>query len=125
MILFDGYCNLCNGFVQFVIKRDPKAKFRFAPLSSDYARDSINVAGIDPETIVLVDNGRIYTKSTAALKIATGLNGAYQLLGIFRIIPRFIRDAIYDWIARHRYRWFGKQESCMVPTEANKNRFLE
>ncbi|HKK40209.1 MAG TPA: DCC1-like thiol-disulfide oxidoreductase family protein [Cryomorphaceae bacterium] len=117
LILFDGYCNLCNGAVQFIIKRDPKEHFRFSSLSwpptqkllEDYPKYA------DTDSILLYENGNLYQKSTAALKIAGRLKGLWPLMKVFFIIPRFLRDPIYDFIARNRYRWFGKKDTCMMP----------
>jgi predicted DCC family thiol-disulfide oxidoreductase YuxK len=127
VILFDGVCNLCNGSIQFVIKRDSKARFRFASLQSDMARDLVKPFGKDPaqlDSILLVHNGKLYQKSRAALEIVRRMRGAWPLLYGLVIIPPFIRDVVYNWVARNRYRWFGKQESCMVPTPDLKERFL-
>lgn len=128
IIFFDGYCNLCSASVQFVIKRDSKAIFRFASLQSDYAIETLSVFLIDSkqsDSIILLEDFNIYQGSTAALRIAKKLNGLWPLLYIFIIIPRFIRDAVYNYIATHRYRWFGMQESCWVPTPDLKVKFLD
>lgn len=127
IILFDGVCNLCNGSVQFVIKRDPKKVFRYAALQSDFAKnllESLNQPAPDVESVILVDGEAVYYRSDAALRIAKHLNGAWPMLSVFLIIPRFIRDAVYNFIGRNRYRWFGKQESCMIPTSELKSLFL-
>lgn len=127
ILFFDGVCNLCNGFVQFVIKRDPKAVFRFAPLQSEQGKEVLESANLSTEelsTVVLFWKGKIYTHSDVPLEVAKLLGGAWQLFYIFRIIPKGIRNAIYDWIARNRYRWFGKKDSCMIPTPDLKSRFL-
>ncbi len=128
VILFDGVCNLCNGVVQFVIRRDPRARFRFASLQSAAARDLLTRHGVAddlPDSVVLVANGRVRTKSAAALGVAGGLGLPWSLLGVFWLVPAFLRDAVYDWIARNRYRWFGRREECMVPTPALRERFLD
>jgi predicted DCC family thiol-disulfide oxidoreductase YuxK len=127
VILFDGVCNLCNTAVQFVIERDPTAVFRFAALQSDFgqgilAKNAINTEGGD--TMILVENGQVYDRSTAALRIAKRLSGGIKLLAVFLIVPRPIRDFFYKIIARNRYRWFGKQETCWLPTKELKARFL-
>ncbi len=127
ILFFDGVCNLCNGFVQFVIKRDPKAVFRFAPLQSEEGREVLENANLSTEelsTVVLYWKGEIYTHSDVPLEVAKLLGGGWQLFYIFRIIPKGIRNAIYDWVARNRYRWFGRKESCMIPTPDLKSRFL-
>lgn len=126
-ILFDGVCNLCNGSVQFVIKHDPDGKFRFAALQSEFGQEHLKKHGIDPSqllSIVFLINGRMFNRSRAALEIARRLNGLWPLLYIFVIVPPFIRNAVYDWIARNRYRWFGKQDACMIPTPELRSRFL-
>jgi predicted DCC family thiol-disulfide oxidoreductase YuxK len=124
IILFDGVCNLCNGFVQFVLERDGAGRFRFASLQSEAARRVLK--GEPPaETIVLLERGRTYLKSAAALRIARGLRFPWPILYAFVVIPRPLRDVIYDWVARHRYAWFGKRESCMLPSPQMRGRFLD
>jgi predicted DCC family thiol-disulfide oxidoreductase YuxK len=127
VILFDGVCNLCNASVQFVIERDPTANFRFAALQSDFgqeilAKNAVNTEGGD--SVILVENGQVYDRSTAALLIAKRLSGGIKLLSVFLIVPKPIRDFFYKIIARNRYRWFGKQETCWLPTKELKARFL-
>jgi len=128
IILFDGVCNLCNRSVQYIIKRDKKDVFRFAPLQSEIGEKLINERKIDPskvDSIVLIEpNIAYYIKSSAALKIGSSFGGGYHLLVIFQWVPRVIRDWIYDLIASRRYRWFGKREACMVPSSGIKARFL-
>jgi predicted DCC family thiol-disulfide oxidoreductase YuxK len=127
IVLFDGVCNLCNGTVVFIIQRDTKDRFRFAALQSDIGIQLTQELGIDTtqiESIIVVHHQRYYYKSGAALRIARDLKGAWPLLSVFLIIPPFIRDGIYDIIARNRYRWFGKKESCMIPTPELKSKFL-
>ena len=126
-ILFDGVCNLCNGFVQFVIKRDPKGGFRFGALSSEPARQVLKDAGIHesiPDSIVLVQDGQVYFRSDAPLRIVRGLAFPWPLFAVYAMVPREIRDRVYDFIAAHRYRWFGRRDVCMVPTPELKNRFV-
>ena len=126
-ILFDGVCNLCNGFVRFVIARDPNAHFRFAELSSDPAQALLRqakVRGPMPDTIVLLQDGQIYLRSDAALRIARRLTFPWRLAYGFAAVPRFIRDAAYDAVAARRYRWFGRRDTCMVPTPDLARRFL-
>jgi len=128
IIFFDGICNLCNGAVQFTIKRDHKNIFRFASLQSEYATEKIAPFNIAPENLdsfILLENGKVYQRSTAALRVAKKLNGLWPLLYGFIIVPRFIRDAVYNYIAKNRYKWFGKQESCWVPTPELKEKFLD
>ncbi|MDY6765129.1 MAG: thiol-disulfide oxidoreductase DCC family protein [Halobacteria archaeon] len=128
IVLFDGVCNLCNGFIQFIIPRDPEAKFRFAPLQSEVGNDLLegfNAQTEELESIVLVEGDRYYKKSSAVLRILKHIGGVYSLLYPLRFIPRPIRDYIYDFVADHRYGWFGKKDQCMVPSPENKSRFLE
>lgn len=127
VIFFDGVCNLCNGAIQFIIKRDKQNIFRFAALQSDYAQKILPnyfLTAKQTDSIVLIENGKIYQQSTAALKIAKKLSGFWPLLYIFIIVPKFIRDAVYNYIAKNRYKWFGKQESCWVPTPELREKFF-
>ena len=127
IVLFDGVCNLCNNSVTFVIKRDKKDKFRFAALQEDAGKRLIEQYGIDTsktDSIILIENGKAYVKSTAALRIARHLGGLYPLSYAFMIIPNFIRNWVYDYVARNRYKWYGKKESCMIPTPELKEKFL-
>ena len=127
VIFFDGFCNLCNGAVQFTIERDCKNVFRFSSLQSDYAEDALRPFAIVPkqgESMVLLENGKVYERSTAALRVAKRLKGAWPLLYGFIIVPTFIRDAVYNYVGKNRYKWFGKQESCWVPTPELKEKFL-
>ncbi len=128
VILFDGVCNLCNGAVLFVIKRDKNVKFSFASLQSSFGQIQLKQHGLSSDelsTIVLLKDGRIFTKSTAALEIAKELDGFWPALYFFKIVPSFIRNPVYDLISRNRYRWFGKREACMIPTPELKARFIE
>lgn len=128
VLLFDGVCNLCNSAVQFCIKNDATGKIKFTPLQSDYGQHYLKKFDLDTEdfdTVVLVSNEQHYTKSDVPLQLAKHFDGWYwRLFLIFYIIPKFIRDAVYDFIAKNRYRWFGKKESCMMPTPDLKQRFL-
>jgi len=127
IIFFDGVCNLCTGSIQFIIKRDRKDLFRFAALQSEQAiryLQSFNISPNSLDTILLLENGKIYKRSTAALRIAKRLSGAWPALYGFIIIPEFIRDYLYRQIAKRRYKIWGKEESCMVPTPALKAKFL-
>jgi predicted DCC family thiol-disulfide oxidoreductase YuxK len=128
VIYFDGVCNLCVHSVQFVIRRDPEKQFRFASLQSETGQKTVNSHSLQASlsrTFILADNGRIYTRSAAALRVAKKLKGLWPLLYVFMIIPAFIRDAVYDWIAKNRYRWFGKNETCWVPSPELNERFLD
>jgi len=127
MIFFDGVCNLCAGSVRFVIKRDQKDLFRFAALQSEAAQKYLEPFGISPAgsgTVLFLENGVLYQRSAAALLIARRLTGLWPLLYGLMIVPAFIRDFVYDQIAKRRYSIWGKQESCMVPTAALKAKFL-
>ena len=126
VLLFDGVCNLCNGLVQFVIRNDPNAVFRFAPLQSDVADDLLGDCGVgrDLDTVVLVEDGNCYTKSTAALRVARHLDWPYRPLVALLVVPRRVRDAAYDVVAANRYDWFGRREQCMAPTPDVAERFL-
>jgi predicted DCC family thiol-disulfide oxidoreductase YuxK len=126
VIFFDGVCNLCNGAVQFTIERDPKNIFRFASLQSEYAKTALtpfNISYQELDSFILLENGKVYKRSTAALHVAKKLNGLWPLLYGFIIVPRFIRDAVYNYVGKNRYKWFGKQESCWVPTPELKSKF--
>ena len=128
IILFDGVCNLCNASVNFIIKHDKKERFTFASLQSDAAKEILlhfPAKKNKLDTVLLVENEVIYDKSIAALLISSKLSGGFRFLCIFKLIPKFIRDAIYDFIAKNRYHWFGKKETCMLPTSEIKKRFLE
>ena len=128
VILFDGVCNLCNGAVQTIIKNDKKDLFRFAPLQSDIGLQIVNEKGIDTEnldSVILIEPGvAYYTKSTAAIEIAKDLKG-YSWLKYFKPVPQGIRDSIYELIAKNRYNWWGKKESCMIPTPELQALFLK
>ncbi len=120
IILFDGYCNLCSSSVQFILKRDKKKLFRYAPLQSDFGKSKLIENGLTInkiDTLVLIENDTAYTYSTGALKIARQLDGWWPLLYAGIIIPRFLRDLIYQFIAKNRYKWFGKTKECfMIPS---------
>ena len=127
IILFDGVCNLCNGAVTYIIKRDKKNGFKFAALQSEIGKKLVSKFNIDTskvDSIILIDGDRHYEKSSAALHIAKHLSGAYPLLFGFMILPKFIRNSVYDYIAKNRYKWFGKKENCMIPTGELKGKFL-
>jgi len=127
VILFDGVCNLCNGFVQFVIARDPSGAFQFAALQSPAAARLLTSTGMPPplrESVVLIEGSRVFTRSMAALRIARRLRFPWPAAYAFVIVPRPIRDALYDVVARRRYRWFGRRDACMVPTPELRTRFL-
>jgi predicted DCC family thiol-disulfide oxidoreductase YuxK len=128
IILFDGECFLCSRVVGFILSRDPHGRFRFASLQSPAGKRLLRKHGFSdesPDTFVLLENGRLYIKSAAALRICLRLRGGWPLLYGLRIIPRFFRDRLYDWVARNRYRWFGRSDSCLMPSEELKSRFLD
>ncbi len=128
IVLFDGVCNLCNGAVQFIINRDAKNRFSFASLQSEAGQARLRQFGLATDafdTFVLVEGGKAYTRSTAALRIARRLPGAWPLLYGLVVIPKPLRDWVYGLVARNRYRLFGRQDSCMMPTPELRARFLE
>lgn len=129
IMLFDGVCNLCNGTVHFVIDRDPNGVIRFAALQSEAGKRVLSERGValpegDPDSVLLVEGDRVYERSDAALRIARKLKGLWPALFAFVIVPRFLRDLVYKFIARNRYRWFGKTDECRVPTPELRARFL-
>lgn len=126
IVLFDGECNFCDYSVQFIIKRDPKGFFTFASLQSDIGKELMkkyHVPG-DINSMVLLEGNKFYLKSTAAIRICKQLNGAWKILYVLNIIPKPIRDFFYDYIAKNRYKWFGKNDSCMIPSPEERKRFL-
>ena len=127
VILFDGVCNLCNSSVQFVIQRDLSGKFNYAALQSAAGQQLLEAHGLpvsDLYSIILIKDGKAYQRSRAALEVARQLSGLWPLLYVFIIVPPFIRNGVYNWISRNRYRWFGKKDECMIPTPELKSRFL-
>ncbi len=127
VLLFDGVCNLCNSSVQFILRRDPSARFRFASLQSEEGQELLSRFSETPEdlsSVILIENGQLYARSEAALRVARRLSGLWPALYLFKIVPLPLRDAVYNWIARNRYRWFGKKEQCMMPRPEWKHRFL-
>ena len=127
VVLFDGVCNFCNASVNFVIDRDPGARFKFGALQSEEGIRVLSELGMTSdylESIVLVEDGNVYRDSTAALKIAKKLTGLWPLMYGFIVVPAPIRNVVYRFIARNRYRWFGKMDSCRIPTPDLKARFI-
>ena len=127
IILFDGVCNFCNGSVNFIIERDKEKYFKFAPLQSEIGQTLLSEHGIDKtitDSVVLIEDGKAYIRTTAALRIAKRLSGAWRFFYGFIIVPAFIRDVFYKLFAKNRYRMFGKQEACMMPTPEIRERFL-
>jgi predicted DCC family thiol-disulfide oxidoreductase YuxK len=128
LVLFDGVCNFCNERINFIIRHDKKNYFRFAPLQSETGKKVLRENGrddTDPDTFILVENGKIYDRTTAALRIAKKLNGAWPLMYAFIVVPPFIRDVVYRIIAKNRYKWWGKKESCMIPTPEVRKKFVD
>jgi predicted DCC family thiol-disulfide oxidoreductase YuxK len=128
VVLFDGFCNYCSRKINFMAKHDTGDHFLFSASQTDAGKKLLKTFSIEDianESVILIEKENIYIKSTAALRIYRHLNGLLPVLYIFIIIPRFIRDAVYDVIARNRYKWFGKRETCMVPDEKMKEKFLE
>lgn len=128
IILFDGVCNLCNGFVQFIIKRDPNAKFNFASIQSERGQSLLKKMGLptnDFDSFVYIKGDNYFLKSSAGLNVLKDLGRLWQLFYVFIVIPKFIRDFFYSIIAKTRYKIFGKRDFCMIPTPEIKQRFLE
>jgi predicted DCC family thiol-disulfide oxidoreductase YuxK len=128
VIFYDGVCNLCNAAVQFVLKRDKKAVFTFCSLQSYRAKELLPAyfsESNEPSSIVLKENNHVYTESTAALRICKHLRGLWPVLYVFILVPRFVRDGVYRFIARNRYKWFGQSESCPSPKPEWQERFLD
>lgn len=128
ILYFDGVCNLCNGAVQFFIKRDRNKRFRFASLQSTSGEQVIDHIrereGKIPDSILLVYQAHYYTKSDAIIRSLKMLGGLWRLTIVLKVFPKFIRDAVYDLIAKNRYKWFGKKDECMIPTPDLSHRFL-
>jgi predicted DCC family thiol-disulfide oxidoreductase YuxK len=127
VVLFDGVCNFCNGSVNFLIRHDRDNAFLFAPLQSPTGQALLDQYGLDKDafsSFVVVEKEKVYTKSRAFFQLTKHLPWYWKTLQVFRIIPRFIRDAIYDWIAKNRYQWFGRKEACMIPSKEQKEKFI-
>ena len=128
IILFDGMCNLCSSSVQFIIKRDKKKLFRFASLQSSYGQKVSEQFGLpanEMKSFVLVKNGQLYSRSTAALLVAKELSGGWPLLSAFMILPPALRNPVYNLVAKNRYNWFGKKTECWLPSQELRERFLD
>ena len=129
VVLFDGVCNVCNDSVKFILARDPSGYFRFASLQSDVAKQLLapfGLADMPLETMALIEDGRVYLRSSAVLGVARRLGGGWRLLSLFgRLVPRAVRDVLYAFLVQNRYRWFGQSEQCLVPTPAVRERFLD
>lgn len=127
LILFDGICNFCNSAVNFVIKKDKEAVIHFTPLQSPKGRlylKQYNYPVNNLNSFVFIEDNKVYTKSTAALKVCRHLKGGWPLCYGFIIVPKFIRDGIYSWVAKNRYKWFGVRQECMMPTPEVRSRFV-
>jgi len=128
IIFFDGVCNLCEGFVQWIIRRDPKEHFQFASLQSDFTKSFFISKGEkleDLHTVILYKAGKFYSESDVTFEVINQLGFPWSWLYPFKLIPRIIRDKVYRWVASNRYQWFGKKDACMIPTPALQNRFLD
>lgn len=124
LILFDGVCNFCNSTINFIIKKDQKDQFRFASLQSKLGQTFVDKLPSNTDSIIYIRNNQILLKSMAAVYIAKDLGYPYRLLTIFRLIPTSWRDKFYDYIAKNRYRWFGKKEQCEIPSEQSRKKFI-
>jgi predicted DCC family thiol-disulfide oxidoreductase YuxK len=127
IIVFDGVCILCNSFVQFILKKDKRKQFYFATAQSDFVKEQLKTNPMKAnalDSVLYVKNGKVLTESTAALNIFSDLGGMWKLLSIFKLIPPFIRNAVYRFIAKRRYRVFGKLDTCMMPPSEWKSRFI-
>ncbi len=128
IVLFDGVCNLCSNSVQFILKYDKKNQFLYGSLQGQYGQHVLKEFGLPVDeynSFLLLEGKRLYTKSSGALRILKQLGGCWLLLYVFIIVPRFIRDAVYDLVAKNRYRWFGKKKECWLPKPEWKNKFLD
>jgi predicted DCC family thiol-disulfide oxidoreductase YuxK len=126
VLLFDGVCNLCNAVVQFVLKHDPSGRIRFASQQSSFGAGVMRHHQLpDMQTVVLLEGNRVFTRSDAALRLLHHLPAPWRWLAVFRVVPRGLRDLVYDFVARNRYRWFGKQDACWLPRAEWKTRFLD
>ena len=128
IVIFDGVCNLCNTGVNFLIARDRKKQFCFVPMQSEVAQDLVKQyrpSGFDYESFLLIKNGECYDRSDAALEVAKELGGIWSWTRVFTLVPKPVRDVLYDLVAKHRYKIFGKRDQCMVPRQDIKDRFIE
>ena len=126
LLLFDGICNFCNNWVNFIIRRDKEKKIRFATLQSDAGKSLLKKFNTpsNEDTVVLIDDEKAFTKSSAVLRVMKHIGGIYYPLFLFIIVPKYIRDLCYETIARNRYKWWGKRNECMIPTPDVKDRFI-
>ena len=127
IVLFDGVCHMCSNSVNFIIRRDRRKLFKFAPLQSPVGQELLRRHHLWPDeldTFILIEEGRAYTRSTAALRVAKRLSGLWPLAYMLIVVPKLLRDVVYGVIAKNRYKWFGKRDECMMPTADVKERFL-
>ncbi|MDB4948098.1 MAG: yuxK [Gemmatimonadetes bacterium] len=127
VVLYDGVCGLCNGMVGFTVKHDRAARYRFAALQSDFGRERLRGMGLPEDaldTVVLVKDGRGYVKSRAVLEIARGLGMPWRLAAAGAVVPSGLADGVYAWVARNRYRWFGRHDACPIPSPEVRSRFI-
>ena len=128
IVFFDGVCNLCNWSVDFILKRDPKKIFRFVSLQSKVASDLLEMEGVhahNMRTIILLKNGKTFYQSNAILEIVRQLTAPWPLLYVFKLVPRFVRDGLYNLVSKNRYSWFGKRDTCRIPSIDERGQFLE
>lgn len=128
IVLFDGVCNLCSGSVQFILKRDKKNQFLFGSLQGNYGQEMLRkyqLPANEFNSFMLIEGEKLYTKSSGALRMLKHLGGGWSLLYAFIVVPKFIRDAVYNLVARNRYKWFGKKNECWLPRPEWKTRFLD
>ena len=128
VILFDGECNLCSGSVQFIIRHDPRHLFRFASLQGSFGQEVLkkyHLPAAEFGSFILLENDAVYTKSSGALRVVKKLNRAWPLLYVFIIVPAFIRNAVYNLVAKNRYKWFGKKDTCWIPTPELSSLFID
>ena len=127
VVIFDGVCKLCTGSLTFILRHEAAQELRFAPMQSAAGKQLMQKFGIDPaqmKTFVVIADGRAYVRSDAAIRVSRFLRGGWRLLGMVRVVPRPIRDYVYDLVARNRYRWFGRHDTCIVPTSELESRFI-
>lgn len=127
VIVFDGVCVLCNGWVRFLLRHDRQQRYRFAAMQTASGRALLAGHGLnpaDPASFLLVENGRAWSDTDAIVRVVAGLGGAWRLAHALRALPRGMRDRLYRFVARNRYRWFGRHESCLLPPHGHESRFL-
>lgn len=127
IVIFDGYCNVCNGWVDFILKRDKKDQFYFTANQNEAGKEVLSAFGektVDVSSVYLFKNGKLHKRSAAALRVFTMLPFPWMLMGVFILVPSFIRDVVYNYIANNRYKWYGKKESCRIPTAEERAKFL-